>query len=64
MKTLQLTLADGSPALIHIPAVAYIQAADDQTLIVFIGGGSLQVTEAYDTVAEMFDPERQAVEPC
>lgn len=60
MPFLELTLADGSPVTINPALITCFQPGDDGTLIVFIAGGSIQVRESYDAVAELFNPERQA----
>ncbi|GFE77951.1 hypothetical protein [Novosphingobium sp. TCA1] len=44
------TLPDGNPVTVIRESIAYYQPADDGTLIVFIGGSSLQLTESYEEV--------------
>jgi hypothetical protein len=60
MTVFELTLPDGNPVTINPQLVTCFQSGDEGTLIVFMGGGSVTVTESYDAVAELFNPERQA----
>jgi uncharacterized protein YlzI (FlbEa/FlbD family) len=61
---IQLQLCDGNPVLVNSDAVEFVQPTEDHTLIVLRGGGALKVSDSFDAIAELFDPERQAAEPC
>ena len=52
MKTIELTVSDGSPIAVNLAAIAYAQASDDGTLIVFIGGQDVLAREPYHEVIE------------
>lgn len=58
----EFTLPDGNPVSINMEHVDYFQPSDDETFIVFSSGVSVTVTESYDFVAEILNPERQAGE--
>lgn len=53
-------LQDGNPVSINLDQVDYFQPSDDGTLIVFSDGRTLELTDSYDAVAEVLNPERQA----
>jgi len=59
MNTHELTLADGKRVTVNPALVTCFHEAEQGTYIVFMGGGSVTVTESYDAVAELFNPERQ-----
>jgi hypothetical protein len=64
MKMIQRQQADGTPLLINSDAVTYCQPSAGGTVVVLLGGTSLTVIDDFEAVAELFDPERQAAEPC
>ncbi len=64
MKMIQLQQADGAPVLINADAVTFAQPGGGGTMIVLMGGTTLTVADSYEAVVELFDPERQAAEPC
>ncbi len=65
MKMIQLQQADGAPVLVNADTVTFIQpAAREGTTLVLLGGTTLNVADSFEAVAELFDPERQAAEPC
>lgn len=59
-----MRFCDGNPVLVSTDNVTFIQPADEQTLISFVGGSTLVVEDSFDAVAETMNPERQAAEPC
>ncbi len=54
------TLPDGNPVTINRQAIAYYQPADDGTLMVFVGGSNLQLTESFEEIAPAFMSEGAA----
>lgn len=56
----EFTQLDGSPVSINMDQIDYFQPADDHTIIVFSDGREITVKDAYDEVAEILNPERQA----
>jgi uncharacterized protein YlzI (FlbEa/FlbD family) len=64
MTMIQLRQINGAPILINAEAVAYLRPDGDGTAVALIGGTSLAVADQCEAVAELFDPERQAAEPC
>jgi hypothetical protein len=40
--------------------IDYFQPSDDGTLVVFADGRNLELLDAYDAVAEVMNPEKQA----
>lgn len=40
--------------------IIYFQPSDETTLVVFADGRALELTDSYDAVAEVMNPERQA----
>lgn len=42
------------------PAPCSFQPSDEGTQVVFADGRSLELTDSYDAVAEVLNPERQA----
>ena len=64
MKMIQLQQAVGTPILVNADTVTFIHPAGDGTSLAFVGGTSLAVIDSFEAVAELFDPERQAAEPC
>jgi uncharacterized protein YlzI (FlbEa/FlbD family) len=64
MKMIQLQQADGAPVLVNAEAVTFAQPGGGGTMIVLMGGTTLTVADSYEAVVELFDPERQAAEPC
>jgi len=51
------TLPDGNPVTVNRQAIAYYQPADDGTLMVFIGGSNLQLTESFEEIGPAFKNE-------
>lgn len=51
-------LPDGTPVTVNLAAIAYVQRSADQTLITFIGGTMLTLTEPYEEVSGTHPPER------
>ena len=47
----QYTLVDGTSATVNLLAIAYMRPDPDGTLIIFIGGASVVVSEPYDEVS-------------
>jgi hypothetical protein len=64
MKIIQLQQADAAPLLINIDALVFAQPAGGGTLVGLVGGTTFTVLDSFEAVAELFDPERQAAEPC
>jgi hypothetical protein len=64
MKIIQLQQADGTPVLVNVDTVTFIQPAGDGANVILLGGTTLHVSDSFEAVAELFDPERQAAEPC
>jgi hypothetical protein len=64
MEPIELTLPNGRPVTVGALTIAYFHPGEDGTNIVFAGGGSVTVQESYEALSEMFNPERQAAEPC
>jgi len=60
MEAAEFTLADGNPVTVNLAQIDYFQPSDDETLIVFADGREITVTESYDAVAEVLNPEKQA----
>lgn len=56
----EFTLSDGNPVSVNLERVDYFQPADEGTLIVFADNVCVTVSEPYDAVAEVLNPERQA----
>ena len=56
----EFSLLDGNPVTVNMDQIDYFQPSDENTLIVFADGRDITVTEPYDAVAEMLNPERQA----
>lgn len=56
----EFSLLDGNPVTINMDQIDYFQPSDDGTLVVFSDGRTLELMDAYDAVAEVMNPERQA----
>ena len=56
---LELSLDDGHPITINVDAIAYFKPTGDRTQILLMSGATLTVTESYDVVAEMFNPDAE-----
>ncbi len=56
----EFSLQDGNPVSINMDQIDYFQPSDDGTLVVFADGRQLELTDSYDAVAEVLNPERQA----
>ncbi|MBA4092423.1 MAG: hypothetical protein C0494_17775 [Sphingobium sp.] len=56
----EFNLLDGNPVTINMDQIDYFQPSDEGTLVVFADGRTLELTDSYDAVAEVMNPERQA----
>jgi DNA-binding LytR/AlgR family response regulator len=56
----EFSLLDGNPVTINMDQIDYFQPSDDGTLVVFADGRNLELLDAYDAVAEVMNPEKQA----
>ncbi|MFZ2996810.1 hypothetical protein [Sphingobium sp.] len=56
----EFSLLDGNPVTINMDQIDYFQPSDEGTLVVFSDGRTLELIDAYDAVAEVMNPERQA----
>lgn len=64
MKMILLHQADGGPILVNADMVTFAQPASEGTTLILLGGTRLKIGDSFEAVAELFDTERQAVEPC
>ncbi|MBB4860388.1 hypothetical protein HNO88_003731 [Novosphingobium chloroacetimidivorans] len=60
LQTITLTLADGKPIQVVVAHLAAWIPSDEGTLLLFVGGGTQTVSEDFDLVSEMLNPEQQA----
>lgn len=56
----EFSLLDGNPVTVNMDQIDYFQPSDEGTLVVFADGRTLELIDAYDAVAEVMNPERQA----
>jgi hypothetical protein len=56
----EFSLAEGGPVSFNLANRDYLKPSEEGTINVLAGGIEVVVTESYDAVAEVFNPERQA----
>jgi hypothetical protein len=64
MKMIQLQQSDGTAVLVNVDTISFVEPAGEGANIILLGGRTLTVSDNFEAVAELFDPERQAAEPC
>ncbi|MET0239488.1 MAG: hypothetical protein ABW184_06275 [Sphingobium sp.] len=56
----EFSLAEGGPVPVTLVNIDYFKPSEEGTIIVLADGIEVVVTQSYDAVAEVFNPERQA----
>jgi len=59
MNIVRFTSLDRKPVSVNLDAVAFFEASDGHTRIVFSTGVDLTVSETYDDVTNLINPPRE-----